>query len=65
MKVDINLTEIDSHAIEYIVDLIEKDAKDNEGNSIRGFSLFQEVHVVGNLLKQELVMARRKESADA
>lgn len=62
MKMNINLTDIDSNALEYIIDLIEKDFKDNEGNSARGGTFFQAVWVLKNLLNQEIYLARREAS---
>lgn len=52
--VDIRISNVHSCAIEYIVDLIEKDIRENNENSIRGYHLFQEVLTFKNLLKQEL-----------
>lgn len=56
-KVNINLTDVDRHALEYVIDLIERDMNQNKENSIRGASLFQAVSVLKNLLKQEIYVA--------
>lgn len=65
MKMVINIDNVDSHALEYIIDLIEKNFKDNEGNTIRGGSLFREVWTLKNLLEQEIYVARNMEELDA
>lgn len=58
---DINISDVDKHAVQYIIDLIERDEKANQGNSIRGYSLFQAVGFLKYLLKQELSLAEREE----
>lgn len=63
---DVNITEVDSHALEYVIDLIEKNMNDNFDNAVRGHSLFQNVASFAGLLKQEITMARREmEKANA
>lgn len=62
---NINIENIDLHAVEYIIDLIEKDFKDNEGNSARGGRLFQEVWTLKNLLQQEAYLTRNPEVLEA
>lgn len=59
--VDISIKDIHSCAVEYIIDLIEKDMRDNEG---RGYHLFQEVSVFKNLLKQELYNSSRNDNSE-
>ena len=61
VSVDVNLKDLDSNALEYIIDLIQADMNANSGNSIRGSSLFQNVMVIANLLKQEIYMAKNRE----
>lgn len=56
-KVNINLMDVERHALEYIIDLVERDMNQNKENSIRGYSLFQAVNVLKNLLKQEIYLA--------
>lgn len=68
MKMDMNLHNIDSYAAEYVIDLIERDFKENQGNSVRGGTLFQEVWWLAGRMrdavltsKQEELSARRRE----
>lgn len=62
--VDINIKDIHSCAIEYIIDLIESDMTRNDGNSIRGYHLFQEVLTLKNLLKQELHNSHKNDNSE-
>lgn len=67
MKMNINLDDIDSNALEYILDLVEQDFIKAGGtdNGMRGSRLFQEINVLKNRLKQEITVARKNENSAA
>lgn len=67
MKININLDDVDSNALEYILDLVEQDFIQAGGtnNNMRGSRLFQEINVLKNRLKQEITVARQEEYADS
>lgn len=60
-NMDITLTEIDSNALEYIIDLIQSDMNAHKDNTVRGNSLFQNVYAIAGLMKQEIYIARNKQ----
>lgn len=60
---DINIEDVNEYAVQYIVDLIERDQNANMANSIRGASLFQDVNFIKNLIRQEIVLSHRKMEA--
>lgn len=57
---DINIKDVNEYAVQYIVDLIERDQNANIANSVRGASLFQDVNFIKNLIRQEIVLSHRK-----
>lgn len=61
MKMSINLDDVDSNALEYVLDLVEQDFIRAGGtdNGMRGARLFQEINVLKNRLRQEITMARQ------
>lgn len=57
---DIVIKDVNEYAVQYIVDLIERDQNANIANSVRGSSLFQDVNFIKNLIRQEIVLSHRK-----
>lgn len=58
MKMDIDLKDIESSSLEYIINLIENDMKANSGNHIAGYPLLQGVQDIAYRLRYEIGRAR-------